>query len=200
MSLNNAGEYMQGAMEEVYPAVRTREVFSQLKGLKKKNELGKALAVELASLNIFDLQGISASLEHEINRLPSPYREKIHPYFTEQLFGSYFKLMRMNGDGSLQKVKGDIVDMKRFYDYCVMVASEDNGSQEGPHYGGYYHLVSCFSMFVMDEPGHPVGMPFPGGFSVERRGDEYYCPIRDKEQDVLFSICNYCPAKQSEMP
>lgn len=200
MSLNNAGEYMRGAMEQVIPAERTRAAFSQLKGLKKKNELGRALAVELARLNIFDLQSISASLEYEINKLPSPYREKIHPYFTEQLFSSYFKLMRMHGDGSLIKVKGDIKDMKRFYDYCVMIAGEDIGRLEEPRYGGYYHFVSCFSMFVMDEPGHPVGMPFPGGFTVERRGDEYYCPIRDREKDVPFSICNFCPAKQSEMP
>ena len=51
-----------------------------------------------------------------------------------------------------------------------------------------------------DEPGHPIGMPFPGGFTVERRDDNYYCPIRDKEKDVPFAICNFCPAKQSEMP
>ncbi len=53
-------------------------------------------------------------------------------------------------------------------------------------------------MFVLDEPGHPVGTPFPGGFVVEKRGNEYFCPIRDKEEDVWYSICNFCPAKQTE--
>jgi uncharacterized protein (UPF0305 family) len=53
-------------------------------------------------------------------------------------------------------------------------------------------------MFVLEEPGHPVGMPFPGGYTIEKRGGEYYCLIRDREKEVLHSICNFCPAKQSE--
>ena len=55
-------------------------------------------------------------------------------------------------------------------------------------------------MFVLDEPGHPVGMPFPGGFRVEKRGRDYYCLIRDKEKEILYSICNFCPARQTEEP
>jgi uncharacterized protein (UPF0305 family) len=84
-------------------------------------------------------------------------------------------------------------------DFCRMVI--DKGEDEGEMlFGGYYYLVSCFVMFVLEEPGHPIGMPFPGGFTVERRDDGYYCPIRDKEKDVPLAICNFCPAKQSEMP
>jgi uncharacterized protein (UPF0305 family) len=187
-------------MEQVYPSERARIVFSRIKNIKKKSDLGEALALELGRLSIFDLQAISAFLEYENNKLPSPYRENIHPYFTEQLFGSYFKLMRMSGDGSLKKVPGEITDQKMFLDYCAMIISGDNGHLDASYYGGYYHLVSCFTIFVMDEPGHPVGMPFPGGFKVERRPEGFYCPIRDKEKDVLFSICNFCPAKQSELP
>ncbi|BAI61867.1 conserved hypothetical protein [Methanocella paludicola SANAE] len=200
MSLNKAGEYMAIVMEQVYPSGRARAVFSRIKNIKKKCELGEALAFELGRLSILDLQAMSAFLEYEINKLPSPYRESIHPYFTEQLFGSYFKLMRMHGDGSLKKIPGEIEDQKTFLEYCAMITGGEDGHLEESYYGGYYHLVSCFTIFVMDEPGHPVGMPFPGGFRVERRPEGFYCPIRDKEKDVLFSICNFCPAKQSELP
>jgi uncharacterized protein (UPF0305 family) len=41
-------------------------------------------------------------------------------------------------------------------------------------------------------------MPFPGGFSVEQRGGDYYCLIRDKEKEIFYSICNFCPAHQTE--
>lgn len=200
MIINKTGEYMASIMKQVYPAERSREAFSRIKNIKKRSELGEALAAELGSLSIFDLQKISAFLESEVNKLPSPYRERIHPYFTEQLFGSYFKLMRMHGDGSLKSIKGDIKDQKTFLEYCAMVESGSDGHLINSYYGGYYHLVSCFTIFVMEEPGHPVGMPFPGGFIVEHLNGQYYCPIRDKEKDVLFSICNYCPARQSKMP
>jgi uncharacterized protein (UPF0305 family) len=62
----------------------------------------------------------------------------------------------------------------------------------------FYYLISAFTMFVLDKPGHPVGMPFPGGFTVEQRGSDFYCLIRDKEKEVFYSICNFCPAKQTE--
>jgi uncharacterized protein (UPF0305 family) len=58
--------------------------------------------------------------------------------------------------------------------------------------------MAAFTMSVLDEPGHPVGMPFPGGFSVEHRGSDYYCLIRDKEKEIFYSICNFCPAHQTE--
>jgi uncharacterized protein (UPF0305 family) len=32
------------------------------------------------------------------------------------------------------------------------------------------------------------------------RSDGYYCLIRDKEKDVFYSICNFCPATQADEP
>ncbi len=186
-------------MDGLYSVGQRREIFGRIIGVRGKRELAEALAGELGRFNVLDLQRISASLELEINKLPSPYREKIRPYFTEQLFGSYFKLMRMHGDGKFESLQGGLKDKKLFEDFCRMAIERDEKDGE-MLFGGYYYLVSCFVMFVLDEPGHPEGMPFPGGFAVERRDDGYYCPIRDKEKDVPFAICNYCPAKQSEMP
>ncbi len=186
-------------MDGLYSTERRREIFGRLAQIDRKTELAEAIADELGRLNVLDLQRISASLELEINKLPSPYREKIRPYFTEQLFGSYFKLMRMYGEGKLTNLQGELKDKKLFEDFCRMVIARDESGGE-MLFGGYYYLVSCFVMFVIDEPGHPAGMPFPGGFVVEHRDDGYYCPIRDKEKDVPYAICNFCPAKQSEMP
>lgn len=59
--------------------------------------------------------------------------------------------------------------------------------------------MNYFAMYVEEEPGHPVGMPFPGGFRVEKKDCVYYCPIREKEKDILYSICNLCPCKQADI-
>ncbi|HTX43187.1 MAG TPA: DUF2115 family protein, partial [Methanocella sp.] len=149
-------------MDGVYSLERTRALFGRITAVNGKRELAEALAAELGCLNVLDLQRISESLEREVSRLPSPYKEKIHPYFMEQLFGSYFKLMRMHGDGTLASLEGGIKDKKIFEDFCRM-ASERDEKDGVMLFGGYYYLVSCFLMFVLDEPGHPAGMPFPGG-------------------------------------
>jgi len=192
--------------EGLFSLDRMGTIAADIGDIREKRALAKVLCKEILRLNIVDLQRMSAAIEKEVDKLPSPYREKIHPYFLEQFFGRYFRVLKMHDEGKLEGLDGDIADKKLFGEYCTMLTGlgGDGRSGEGlglePAYGGYYHLISCFAMFVQDEPGHPVGTPFPGGFMVERRSDGYYCPIRDKEKDVSFSICNFCPAKQSEMP
>ena len=56
---------------------------------RTKGELGASLAHEIFKFTLFDLQMIGGRLNNEIEKLPSPYREAIRPYFREQLFGKH---------------------------------------------------------------------------------------------------------------
>jgi hypothetical protein len=40
-------------------------------------------------------------------------------------------------------------------------------------------------------------MPFPGGDKVEIIDGTYYCPVRDKANDVDAALCPFCPALQT---
>lgn len=178
------------------------QIFARLAGTRGKAELAEALFGELSKYSVFDLQAISAVLHREIEALPSPYRERVRPYFIEQYFLRYSCIMSLREQGVFARLREDIKDLALFQDYCRTVAQyRPSGERDptGPFSGHFYFVVSAFFMFVLDEPGHPVGMPFPGGFAVKKRGDGYYCPIRDKEKDVVYSICNYCPAKQDNV-
>jgi uncharacterized protein (UPF0305 family) len=179
------------------------QVFAAFAGITGKAELAERLYAELAKYSVFDLQAISASLEYDINVLPSPYRERVRPYFLEQYFRRYGAIMAMRERGHFSKLHNDIRDIELFRDYCRTAAEfrpSADDERNGPFFGHFYYVVSAFYMFVLDEPGHPEGMPFPGGFTVKKKPDGYYCPIRDKEKDVTYSICNFCPAKQDSVP
>lgn len=180
------------------------KVFAEFRNIMSKAELAERLYDELAGYSVFDLQQISARLEREIEALPSPYCERVRPYFVEQYFRRYGDIMAMSGQGDFSGLPGEIRDIVLFRDYCQTVAdfrpSPEDIERNGPFFGHFYFAISAFFMFVLDEPGHPAGMPFPGGFRVEKRADGYYCPIRDKEKDVVYSICNFCPAKQDRLP
>jgi len=179
----------------------------RLSEARTKGELGIFLAQEIQTYTMFELQIIGGRLNGEIEKLPSPYRESIRPYFREQLFGKHHQLLAMHRSRAFARMSGSIRDPELFHKFCDMIpegcfawddSSERNPCFRNPKNRLFYYLIAAFTMFVLDEPGHPVGMPFPGGFSVERRGMEYYCLIRDKEKDVYYSICNFCPAHQSE--
>jgi uncharacterized protein (UPF0305 family) len=174
---------------------------------RTKGQLGRILAREIAGYSIFDLQLIGGRLNGEIEKLPSPYRENIRPFFREQIFGGHHRLVAMERSGKFERMDTPLRDQELFGKFCDIIPegcrSWNDEIERNPYFRNpknqlFYYLIAAFTMFVLDEPGHPVGMPFPGGFKVERRGREYYCLIRDKEKEVFYSICNFCPACQSE--
>lgn len=183
------------------------QIASRLQSARTKGELGMILAREVQSYTIFDLQIIGGRLNAEIEKLPSPYREAVAPHFREQLFGKHHRLLAMHRDGAFGSLAAPISDRERFDAFCAMLpegvlawndAGERNPYFRNPKNRLFYYLIAAFTMFILEEPGHPAGMPFPGGFRVEERADGYYCLIRDREKEVFYSICNFCPAKQAE--
>ncbi|MDD1696630.1 MAG: DUF2115 domain-containing protein [Methanoregula sp.] len=184
-----------------------RGIAIRLRGATTKGELGALLAEEIFKYTLFDLQIIGGRLNNEIEKLPSPYRESIRPFFREQLFGKHHQLLAMFHSKAFVGMNAPIRDPEIFEKFCRMLPegcfSWNDSNERNPYFRNpknrfFYYLMAAFTMFVLDEPGHPVGMPFPGGYSVEQRGREYYCLIRDKEKEVFYSICNFCPAHQTE--
>lgn len=189
------------------PGAAIRATAARLQSARTKSDLGTIVAQEIITYSLSDLQIIGGRLNSDIEKLPSPYREAIRPYFREQIFGKHHKLLSLDRSGAFGRLTSPIRDRETFLKFCTMLPEgcfvwEDTG-QRNPYFQNpknrlFYYLIAAFTMFVLDEPGHPVGMPFPGGFTVEQRGRDYYCLIRDKEKDVLWSICNFCPALQTE--
>ncbi len=182
-------------------------VACRLARVTTKGELGRMLAEETGRYTLADLQVIGGRLFMEVAALPEPYRSRVRPFFYEQLFGAHHQLLLMHRSGAFRKAGEPIWDRETFEKFCAMIPEGcftwDEHAERTPfHYSPqhrlFYYLMAAFTMFVLDSPGHPVGMPFPGGFAVEDRNGTFYCLIRDREKEVFFSICNFCPAKQTE--
>ncbi|MDN7025728.1 DUF2115 domain-containing protein [Methanoculleus sp. FWC-SCC1] len=186
--------------------LRIEEACSRLASARTKGELGTLLAREAERYTLVDLQMIGGRLYREVEALPPPYREAVRPFFTEQVLGAYHRLLSMHRAGKFAAMTAPLTDPGQALAYVAMVPEgcfcwDDSGvAGYEPRHRFFYYLVAAFEMFVLDRPGHPVGMPFPGGFSVEERSGRFLCPVRDREKDVPHSLCNFCPAEQSEMP
>lgn len=183
------------------------EISTRIMGASSKGELGIIISEEVLKYSVFELQVIGGRLNVEIQKLPSSYRSKVRSFFRDQIFGAHHSLLSKYRSGSFSSYHVPFRDHEEFISYCKMIPNgctawdEDmwkNPEIWSPRHRLFYYLIAVYTMFVEDLPGHPVGMPFPGGQIVEKRGREYYCPIRDKEKDVFFSICNFCPARQTD--
>jgi len=171
-------------------------------------DLGLLIGEVALSYSVFELQVISGHLRREVAALPSPYREAVGPHFTAQIFGAHHHLLLMYRSGAFSQMQTPFADPALLADYLAMIPASclrSNDERPGvsrhlrtPRHRLFYYLMTGFMIFVLGRPGHPVGMPFPGGFFVLEEENRFLCPIREKEQDLPFSICNFCPAEQIE--
>jgi len=85
-------------------------------------------------------------------------------------------------------------DARRFWETAAAQCSKDDG---GDRLRFLKYLPAGFCTYVLRIPPHPVGMPFPGGDTVQFVDGEYYCPVRAKANDIDSALCPYCPARQT---
>lgn len=189
------------------PGTEIRRIAVDMEAAKTKGELGEVLAREVKRFSQYDLTVVSTRVRQEMDVLPNPYREAFRPYAEKWFFGRYHELLKYDREGAWTQMQDPITDRETFVKYCRMVPDACLRTEEDKPYPGdnqamvpfyhlFYYLLSAFAMYVRDEPGHPEGTPFPGGFVVHRNHGKYYCAIRDKEEEIWHSICNFCPALQ----
>lgn len=184
-----------------------KRVAQALASARTKGELGQILAEEIIRYTLNDLQVIGGTLHIELIRLPRTYREKVSPYMIDQILGGYHRFITSYRSGRFAAMTEPIADLEVFTRFCAIIPEgctrRDDTLTRLPvtfttRHRLFYYLITAFTMFILEQPGHPVGTPFPGGFSVEDRNGTYYCLIRDHEKEVPYSICNFCPALQYE--
>ena len=104
-----------------YSADQVREIAARMQAARTQGELGTIVTREVQKYSLFDLQIIGGRLNTEIERLPSPYRESIRPYFREQLFGRHHLLLAMHRSRAFERMGAPIRNRERFDQFCGML-------------------------------------------------------------------------------
>ncbi len=180
-------------------------VSAELLAAKTAEDAVPTIKRALEKYTIFDLQKIGGNIRREVEVLPEPYRSRYRPY-SQDLLTQYHAFLRDIRSG--KAASGTILDRKlwnEFWKRSEESSFSEEVSQNAPEAGlgnpagkFFYRLVYGYAMLIAGLPGHPVGMPFPGGWKVYEKGGQILCPIRDKEKDLPQALCNYCPAVQDE--
>ncbi len=182
--------------ENLCEAVTGKGDFTDICRAATRGELLSALSRIVRGYSLAELQDIRGQLEQEFRHLPAGYRRRLYPKVMEQVFGTHHLLLvtsQKKIPGSGDRLPPDFVR------YCDMAVREiARAERKRKRSVLLYYLLAAFNLFVASLPGHPVGTPFPGGSRVELENGVYYCPIRDKEDDVESSICPFCPARQKD--
>jgi uncharacterized protein (UPF0305 family) len=167
---------------------------NRLTSMKTRGELGKAITALILTYSPRDLGEMRWNFSGAIRDINPEYRKILEESVTGHLHGTYQALRLMNQQGSFTRMKEPLATGAG--DYWKMVAVQCTAGGD-IRLRFLKFLLAGFCMFVQILPGHPVGMPFPGGDRVAVIDGVYYCPVREKAHDVDAALCPFCPALQT---
>nr|WP_300998783.1 DUF2115 domain-containing protein [Methanoculleus sp.] len=177
-----------------------RAACRRMQGAETKGDLLRVIADEMAAFDLHDLEAMNARFERKVGHLPEGYRDRLLSSVREGIFSAHHRLLLLSRNGGGRE--RDDPPAPALGAYCSMVAEACTAKarEKDPKHLYLKYLLSAFTMFVAEEPAHPVGTPFPGGQIVDEWEGAYLCPVRDMADDVAFALCPYCPAVQSTEP
>ncbi len=159
-----------------------------------KNQILIILRKEASNIHISDIMNASASIVDEGKYVQSGYREK---YIESYIKGFILRIKEIKEN---PKTYEGLVDIKELKESLKLLDEQEKlilkERSVNNHFFSIYKIISIYTTFVLVEPIHSVGTPFPGGFEVKYENNTYLCPVKDKQKDNPNAVCGFCIAEQ----
>ena len=176
-------------------AEKVRQECADLATATTRGGLGMKIAPLVLRHTPADIRKMERNFGKKVRDLSPEYREKLTKKINEHLAGTFQAVRLKHQQGSFGAMREPLTELQRSYWEMVAAQCTMPGGDAEIRFLNY--LLAAFCMFVLEEPGHPVGTPFPGGDTVQLIDGVYYCPVREKAGDVDSALCPYCPARQT---
>jgi len=184
-------------MSSFEPGTLIAEQCQALKEAKTRGQLGEQIARQVLSHSPAEVQRMKRNFETTVQDLTPEYRDRLTQKITEHLLGTFQRIRLDYQQGTFKTLREPVTDeQQKYWDMVADQCRQDTGG-DAPALRFLKYLLAGYSMLVLEEPGHAVGTPFPGGDEVEFADGIYYCPVREKAGDVDAALCPYCPAHQT---
>lgn len=172
-----------------------REECESLAGLQTRGELGIAVFKLIQNYSQRDLKQMEWNFSESVRGIDASYKKNLEKLIRGYLYETWENLRLLSQQGGFSPMKESLPE--KAFEFWMMVARECEKKPERSRLRFLKFLLAGFSIFVKEIPPHPVGMPFPGGDSVQLTDGVYYCPVRRKAGDVDSALCPFCPALQT---
>lgn len=176
-------------------------IFNRLKYLASKDKILKNSLLNILkefskTISVFDQMNVSILVRKELKDIQGAYKEG----FLE-IYVKYFILRIKDIKENTKDYKNDIIDKNSFIESIKLLEKQKDLKEEENKNERklrlIYIVISLYTTFILDEPIHPVGSPFPGGLTVEFKNGTYYCPVKENNKDNPKAVCQFCIAKQT---
>lgn len=146
------------------------------------------------TISVFDLMAVNAEMIEESKYVQDGYKKKSHGVYAKYFLG------RIKDVHSDKNHYDEPVDKEEFIDAVATLKSYHDAESHTSKtkFPLIYGIISLYTTFILHEPIHPVGTPFPGSLYVEEHDGKFYCPVKDANLESPNAVCKMCIAEQLE--
>ena len=146
------------------------------------------------NISVFDLMAVNAEMIEESKYVQDNYKDKSHAVYVK-----YF-LARIKDVRADNNTYEHDIDKEEFIDAVATLKSYhiNESVTSKTKFPLIYGIISIYTTFILEEPIHPVGTPFPGSLYVEEKDDKFFCPVKDANMESPNAVCKMCIAEQLE--
>ena len=157
-----------------------------------KDDLMVVLKEELSDVSVFDLMIISAEIIENNKYVQKSYQEKSKKIYVDSFINRVNEIRSNDTVYDDYFNKDDFVEKLNDLKDIFKLVSKDRKNKSSI----ISFVVSLYTTFVLDEPIHPIGTPFPGSLEVMMENGVYYCPVKEANIDTPNSVSRLCIDEQ----
>ncbi|MDR2830133.1 MAG: DUF2115 domain-containing protein [Methanobrevibacter sp.] len=175
----------------------TFKMFDKVKKMDKIEKVDFTDMIRSLSKNItvHDLSVATAVLRESGKYVQENYREK---YL--EIYIKYFIMRLKDINEDKNRHDNDYVDVDRIRESLdILKFQMDMEEHPNDKFPLIYVLISLYTTYILEQPIHPVGTPFPGNLHVTYKDGIFYCPVKRNNENNPKAVCKFCLAEQTEL-
>lgn len=159
-----------------------------------KNELRNVIKTEAGNIHIKDIMLAASFLREDAQYMPKSYRDDYIERFSKAFFS---KIREIKED---KKDHPGMVDRKSLTEFLELLDEQSKNARTNQEkcFVKVARIISTYTTFVCEEPIHPVGTKFPGGFVLHLENGKYLCPVKQRQMNNPSALCRFCVSVQDK--
>jgi Uncharacterized protein conserved in archaea len=159
-----------------------------------RNHLRDLVKSEAKNLHMKDIMLAASFLREDAKYMPASYREDYIERFSKAFFTRIKDIKEDKNNYQCDIDTGKLIEFLKVIDKQSNDAKGDNERC----FVRIARIIATYTTFIREEPIHPIGTRFPGGFVLHREKGSYFCPVKNLQMKNPNALCNFCVSVQDE--
>ena len=159
-----------------------------------KNHLRDFVKSEAKNIHMKNIMLAASFLREDAKYMPVSYREDYIERFSKAFFTRIkdIKEDKNNYNGN--------VDREKLTEFLKVIDKQSNDAKGNNErcFVMIAKIIATYTTFIREEPIHPIGTRFPGGFILHLEKGRYLCPVKNRQSNNPSALCSFCVSEQDE--